>query len=195
MILFREPSEETVAKFLATQAARDFTYTAVGATATTPPRGFAVDHTRTQLGQGEAVFVKAKAALCRWEQFRLGWVEARSARATIEPGDPVAVIARMGPLRWLNACRVIYVIDEENPIRRFGFAYGTLPDHAAIGEERFLVEWNPADDVVWYDIFAFSRPRGFLSRAGYPAMRQTQKRFRQESAAAMRLAVQERLAA
>ena len=36
--------------------------------------------------------------------------------------------------------------------RKFGFAYGTLPDHAATGEERFLIEWNQDDDSVWYDI-------------------------------------------
>jgi len=30
--------------------------------------------------------------------------------------------------------------NEEEPIQRYGFAYGTLPDHAETGEERFLVE-------------------------------------------------------
>ena len=126
--------------------------------------------------------------LCRWDQFRLGWVEAYSPAVTIEPGDPVAVIARMAGLWWLNACRVIYVIDDAAPIARFGFAYGTLPDHAACGEERFVVEWNPVDDLVWYDILAFSRPRRFLMRIGYRFMRRTQKRFAKESAAAMMLA-------
>ena len=120
-----------------------------------------MDHTRIKLGEGATAFEQAKAALCRWDQFRLGWVEAYSPGAAIQPGNPVAVIARMGGFWWLNACRVVYVIDEPGPIRRFGFAYGTLPDHAATGEERFFVEWNPADDVVWYDILAFSRPRRF----------------------------------
>ena len=58
----------------------------------------------------------------------------------------------------LNACRIVYTIDEEGPVVRFGFAYGTLPDHAEQGEERFSVEWHHEDGTVWYDILAFSRP-------------------------------------
>jgi uncharacterized protein (UPF0548 family) len=190
MILLREPRAETVARFLASQAGLDFTYSTVGATAGTPPPGFVVDHTRVKLGEGEATFEKAKAALCRWDHFRLGWVEAFSTRATIQPGDPVAVIARGVGVRWLNACRIIYVIADPGPIRRYGFAYGTLPDHAATGEERFLVEWNPAEGIVWYDILAFSRPRRLLTRLGYRYMRRVQKQFGRQSAAAMVRAVQ-----
>jgi uncharacterized protein (UPF0548 family) len=69
----------------------------------------------------------------------------------------VAVIARALGLWWLNACRIVYIVDESEPLRRFGFAYGTLPGHVGTGEERFLVEWDPAGDGVWYDILAFSR--------------------------------------
>jgi uncharacterized protein (UPF0548 family) len=190
MILLREPRPETIARFLESQAALEFTYSAVGATASTPPAGFTVDHTRVKLGDGEAAFERAKAALCRWDQFRLGWVEAYSPRAVTQPGNPVAVIARQACVRWLNACRVIYVIDETGPIRRYGFAYGTLPDHAARGEERFLVEWKPADDEVWYDILAFSRPGRLLTWLGQGYMRRIQKRFGRESAAAMERVVQ-----
>jgi uncharacterized protein (UPF0548 family) len=193
LILFRKPSAGTVARFLAAQAALDFTYTAVGATAASPPEAFVVDHTRVKLGEGETAFEKAKAALLRWDQFRLGWVEAHSPAATIEPGNPVAVIARQAGLWWLNACRVIYVIDEAKPVRKYGYAYGTLPDHAASGEERFLVECDPADGVVWYDILAFSRPRTFLTRVGHRYMRRIQKQFGRESAAAMARAVQVRV--
>ena len=87
----------------------------------------------------------------------------------------VAILARSIGLWWLNACRIVYVVDEDGPVKRFGFAYGTLPDHAGSGEERFLVEWDRADDSVWYDILAFSRPRHFLARLGYPWVRRTQK--------------------
>jgi uncharacterized protein (UPF0548 family) len=192
MILLRKPGAATVGRFLASQAALDFTYEAVGATAANPPPGFVVDHTRIKLGCGETAFEKAKAAICRWDQFRLGWLEASSPRAVIQPGDPIAVIARRGGLWCLNACKIIYVVDEREPIRRYGFAYGTLPDHAAIGEERFLVEWNPGDDVVWYDILAFSRPARLLTRLGIRYMRRIQKQFGKESAAVMLRAVQGR---
>ena len=142
MLSLRRPSTEEIRRFLASQESRGFTYAAVGATATVPPAGCSVDHTRVKLGEGEEVFTRAKAALGRWDQFRLGWMEAWSAKGTIEPGDVVAIIARLLWLWWLNACRVIYVIDEAEPIERFGFAYGTLPAHAGTGEERFLVEWD-----------------------------------------------------
>ncbi len=86
----------------------------------------------------------------------------------------------------LNACRVVYVLDEPGECKaKFSFAYGTLPDHAERGEERFTVEWLN-DDSVWYDLYAFSRPQHPLVKAGAPAGRMLQKRFARESLAAMR---------
>ncbi|HEV3306332.1 MAG TPA: DUF1990 family protein [Candidatus Sulfotelmatobacter sp.] len=69
--------------------------------------------------------------------------------------------------------------------KRFGFAYGTLGEHAESGEERFTVEWSRDDDSVWYDILAFSRPRQMLARLGYPLSRLLQKRFAEDSKAAV----------
>jgi uncharacterized protein (UPF0548 family) len=103
----------------------------------------------------------------------------------------VAVVARLFGLWWLNACRIVYVVDEQGPVQRFGFAYGTLPGHAESGEERFTVEWREAAGAVWYDIQAFSRPRQVLARLGYPLARRLQRRFARGSAAAMRRAVVE----
>ena len=103
----------------------------------------------------------------------------------------MAVLARIAGLWWLNACRIVYVIDEAGPVQRFGFAYGTLPDHAETGEERFLIEWDRADNSVWYDILAFSRPRHPLTRLGYPFARLVQKSFARQSAAAMQRAAAE----
>jgi uncharacterized protein (UPF0548 family) len=142
-----------------------------------------------KLGEGEKVFACAKAALGRWEQFHLGWLEARPQETPIREGQVVAVLARSLGLWWLNACRIVAVVDEDGPGKRFGFAYGTLPDHAESGEERFLVEWDRAGGGVWYDILAFSRPRHVLARLGYPWVRRVQKRFGRESAAAMVKAV------
>jgi uncharacterized protein (UPF0548 family) len=185
MVSLQRPSTEAIRVFLASQSHLGFTYAAVGATASQPPAGYTVDHTRVKVGDGEDAFTRAQAALRRWDQFRLGWMEAWSPKTAIEPGDPVAIIATILGLWWLNACRIVYVIDEGEPIRRYGYASGTLPAHAGEGEERFLVEWDRASGEVWYDILAFSRPRGFLARLGYPYMRWVQKRFGRESAAAM----------
>ncbi len=185
MVSLRRPSTETIRGFLESQSKLGFSYTAVGGTASQPPAGYTVDHTRIKLGEGEKVFIKAKAALGRWEQFRLGWVEACSPKTPIETGEVLAVIARSVGLWWLNACRIIYVVDEDEPIQRYGFAYGTLPDHAETGEERFLIEWDRASGEVWYDILAFSRPRMLLTWLGYPYVRWVQRRFAKASAAAM----------
>ena len=172
-------------RFLGEQAELPFSYAAVGATADTPPPGFVVDRTRVKLGTGTAVFQAAKAALQRWEHFRLGWVEAWPSDTAIKPGEVVVVAGWAIGLWWLNSCRIVYVVDESGPIKKFGFAYGTLPGHVESGEERFLVEWHQADDAVWYDILAFSRPNHFLTRIGYPAVRRLQKQFARDSAAAM----------
>ena len=59
-------------------------------------------------------------------------------------------------------------MDESGPVRRFGFAYGTLPGHAESGEERFLIEWDQDEDGVWFDILAFSRPAPLPGPAGLP---------------------------
>lgn len=185
----RKPSPESIHQFLTAQGKFDLSYAAVGATAATPPAGYVVDHTRAKLGEGEAIFTAAKDVLAKWRQFDLGWLEAWSPDTQIKTGVVVAVLARAIGLWWLNACRIVYVIDEAGPITKFGFAYGTLPDHAGSGEERFLIEWDRGDDCVWYDILAFSRPRHVLVRLGYPMVRRTQKRFGRESAAAMLRAV------
>ena len=191
MVSLGRPSTETIREFLASQSRHGYTYDAVGATAGTPPAGYVVDHTRVKLGQGEEVFTKARAALERWEQFRLGWVEAWPPETPIQAGQAVAVIARLFGLWWLNACRIVYLVNEEGPVKRYGFAYGTLPQHAESGEERFTLEWHDADDAVWYDILAFSRPQQLLARLGYPLARRLQKHFARDSAAAMQIAVVE----
>jgi uncharacterized protein (UPF0548 family) len=189
MVSLRKPSAESTRRFLTAQAERDFSYSPVGATADQLPPGFVVDHTRVKLGEGEPVFQAARAALQRWRQFDLGWLEAWSPKTPIQAGEVVAIVARALGLWWLSACKIVYVVDESGPISRFGLAYGTLPDHAAKGEERFLIEWDQDDNGVWYDILAFSRPSDFLSRLGYSIVRRTQKRFGRESAAAMLKAV------
>jgi uncharacterized protein (UPF0548 family) len=189
MLSLRKPSAARLRDFLATQSKLDLTYAAVGATAAVPPAVYVVDHTRIKLGEGAKTFSVAKAALGRWKHFRLGWVETWPPETPIQAGQVVAVVARLFGLWWLNACRIVYVVEEQGPVQRYGFAYGTLPEHAESGEERFTVEWHEADDAVWYDILAFSRPRQLLARLGYPLARRLQRRFARDSAAAMRRVV------
>lgn len=189
MLLFRQPSPQMIQRFLDDQQGTEFSYPAVGPTATNPPAGYVLDRTRVKLGSGEQVFDSARSALERWEHFRLGWVEAFSSDTPIATDEVVVVIAHAAGLWWLNACRIVYVIDDGEPVSRFGFAYGTLAEHVESGEERFMIEWDHSDDSVWYDILAFSRPRHVLARLGYPLVRRIQKRFARDSAAALQRAV------
>ena len=101
-------------------------------------------------------------------------------------GTDVVLRVGWGPLQLTAPCRVVYTVDTPD---RQGFAYGTLPGHAETGEARFLIEWDRKEGGVWYDILAFSRPRHFLARLGYPLVRKAQKQFGRDSAAAMRRAV------
>ena len=89
----------------------------------------------------------------------------------------------------LNACQIVYLINEIAEIHRFGFAYGTLTEHGETGEERFSVEFHPETGEVWYDLYAFSKPNHPLAKLGYPISRMLQKRFAADSKEAMRLAV------
>jgi Domain of unknown function (DUF1990) len=123
----RRPTAAIVREFLAAQAKLGFTYTAVGATASLPPMGYVVDHTRIKLGEGEAAFTKAKDALGRWEQFRLGWVEAWPPETPIQPGEVVAIVARRVGVWWLSACRIVYVVDEPGPVTGTGSPTGRSP--------------------------------------------------------------------
>lgn len=189
MLSLRKPTLEEIQSFLLQQGKLDLSYSAIGQTFGNPPDGYVVDHTRVELGKGAKTFAAARSALKRWGQFRLGWLEAGPEDTPIEEGRVVAIIARAIGLWWLNACKIVSVVDDDGLVQRFGFAYGTLPDHAGSGEERFLIEWDHSDDRVWFDILAFSRPRHMLVKIGYPMVRMTQKRFGRESAAAMQRAV------
>lgn len=177
MFRITEPSDEDVDEFIASQRNLPFTYAEVGATNTTPPSGYNVDHNRIQLGTGQSVYESSVEALKSWRHFDLGWVMIVPRGVPVEVGATVAVKARAFGSLSLNACRVVYTIDEQ---RRFGFAYGTLPDHVERGEERFLVEWLP-DDSVWYDILAFSRPKHPLVKLSAPLARMLQKQFARDS--------------
>jgi len=191
----RKPDEATVRRFIESQQSLPFTYPEVSATKPTLsacslrnrsiPPDYALDHNRQLLGTGEATYKRAVEALKSWKQFDLGWVQTCPENAPIQVGTTVAVRANTLGLWSLNACRIVYLlIDDADFKGRFGFAYGTLPAHVECGEERFTIEWRH-DDSVWYDLYAFSRPRDALVRLCYPYARRLQRRFARESLAAM----------
>ncbi|VAX38725.1 hypothetical protein MNBD_PLANCTO02-1386 [hydrothermal vent metagenome] len=193
MYLFKKPTGERIKRFLESQSQLELTYPMVGATKDGEhPSGFVVDHNRIHLGTGEATFNTAKEALLKWQHYRFDWLEIHRPKESLEAGQTVGVLARALGLWVLNACRIVYLIEEEEPVRRFAFAYGTLPEHAEAGEERFQVEWNREDDSVWYDLLAFSRPHQMFARLAYPYVRLKQKQFGRESKQAIKAAVTSR---
>ena len=102
----------------------------------------------------------------------------------------MGVLGRHFGLWSLNAFRIIYLIEEEaSLLKRYGFAFGTLPGDVERGEERFTVEWHRADDSVSYEVFAFARPAHPLARAGSPFVRLVQRQFAAASLRAMAAAV------
>ena len=182
-----EPSERRLSEFLRSQRDAAIFYEDAGASRTEEaPAGYAVDHNRVRLGEGEGTFERAVAALRAWEMFAVGWVRVFPSDAPVEVGTTVAVVGRHLGLFSLNACRIVYLIDEDDgKVRRRGFAYGTLSEHAERGEERFTVEWRREVGSVYYDLYAFSRPNLPLARIGYPLARRQQRRFARDSLQAM----------
>lgn len=189
MFLFREPSDGIVRRFIEYQRGLPFSYGEVGATRGDAPAGYLVDRYRVRLGGGEETFERAVAALRSWRMFDLGWTCLIPEDARIEEGVTVAVLARHLGFRSLNAARIVYLIEDSGSVERRGFAYGTLPGHAARGEERFTVEWDRETGSVYYAVLAVSRPNHPFAWLGYPFVRRLQRRFARDSRSAMRAAV------
>lgn len=197
MYFFKPPTHQHIQTFITQQSALSWSYAQIGATHLhinqAPrhlPKNFVLDHHRIKLGNGLACFQRARTALADWRMFDLHWLQIFPVTAPPSENQVVAILAK-GPGVWsLNAARIIYLMEVQGSVERYGFAYGTLPDHAVQGEERFSVEWHHQDDSVWYDLLAFSRPGQRLARLGYPYMRGLQRRFAADSRRAMLMATQ-----
>ena len=112
----------------------------------------------------------------------------------LEEGRVVSTLFRAPGFWTLNPCRIVYTFDETTEqegaaVDRFGFAYGTVGNHLACGEERFSVEYHHNDESVWYEVYCFSKAEHWLAKLAYPYLRIQQHRFRGVSARAMQRAV------
>ncbi|HZY65085.1 MAG TPA: DUF1990 domain-containing protein [Rubrobacteraceae bacterium] len=157
MFSIGRPSEKELREFLKSQRDEPFSYEEVGSSrdGAREVEGYVVDHNRVRIGAGEEAFARAVEALRGWRMFDLGWVRLCWPDAPLEVGTTVAVLGGHYSFWALNACRIVYRIEEDAGVRRFGFAYGTLPEHAASGEERFVVEWDRDEGSVWYDLYTY----------------------------------------
>ncbi len=177
------PSPLEIQAFIESSRAQSLSYQPVGISQT-GCAGFRIDHQEIVVGRGRTTFERAMLALTEWEHFHLGWVEVFPVRPAIVPGTIVAVLARHLGFWSLNGCRVVYTIGQSNT-DEFGFAYGTLDDHAERGEEIFKLSIRQDTGDVVYTIRAVSQPRALLARVGFPIARSLQRRFRHDSAAAL----------
>lgn len=139
------------------------------------PENYVCDHNRIEIGNGRDQFESFKPLIQNWTMFP-DWIDVYPPTA-IEKGACVAVVTKAFSLWWTNVCKIVDTIDEPN---RFGFAYGTLPQHVEKGEERFLLELD-SDGRVNYDLLAFSRPNFWATKIGYPLARRMQKKFAHDS--------------
>ena len=148
-----------------------------------------VEETTVAIGHGLADFERARAALIAWQQFNIGWIATFPRHAPVASGTVVAVLMRHLGLWSLNGCRVLYGVGGPDDAARFGFAYGTLTNHAESGEELFEVFMDPQTGNVMYRIRAISWPQAMLARVGQPIVRVLQARFRRHSVEAMKRAM------
>jgi len=184
MFLIRHPSQRKIQEFIARSRDLPLSYSPIGI-AKESPRGFKVDEANGVVGRGAPDFERAKLALAAWRHFDFGWVELFPRGAAIEPGSVVAVMVHHLGFWSLNGCRVVYTLGDRQTGSTFGFAYGTLTNHAETGEENFEVSLRPETEEVIYRIRAVSKPRAALAKLGYPLTRMLQARFRRDSIAAM----------
>jgi uncharacterized protein (UPF0548 family) len=143
--------------------------------------GYAFLQGRIELGHGSAMFDRAVQLLRQWKMFDVLGIRLCWPDTPIQPGETVAVAIKHFGFWSLNCCKIVYLIDEDGPTRRFGFAYGTLPEHSEKGEERFTVEWHLMSNRVSYHILSFSRLGKAAVNLAYPAARWLQTRFLRDS--------------
>ena len=188
MFLAQRPSAAALERFLEASRDRPLSYRPVGIVRKTPLKG-RLDEQVVAIGHGDDDLQRARVALAAWKQFDLGWVEIFPKAAPVEVGTVVAVLVRHFGFWSLNGCRIVYLASSPQNEGHFGFAYGTLTNHAESGEELFEVFIDPRRGDVMYRIRAISWPQAMLARIGHPLARMLQSRFRNDSAAAMRRAI------
>ena len=187
MFLARRPTPNVIDRFICDSQDLPLSYAPIGIVRTRTAAQD-VDELTVAIGRGQADFERARAALLAWKQFDIGWVETFPRHAPVAVGTIVAVLIRHLGFWSLNGCRVLYSVGSASDVARFGFAYGTLTNHAESGEELFEVFIEPRTEDVVYRIRATSWPQATLARFGQAIVRALQERFRDHSVAAMKLA-------
>ena len=163
MFLARRPTRNVIDRFLRESQDLPLSYGPVGILRARTG-GQHLDELAVAVGHGQADFERARAALLAWKQFDIGWVETFPRHAPVAVGTVVAVLIRHLGFWSLNGCRVLYSVGSPGDVARFGFAYGTLTNHAESGEELFEVFVDPQTEDVVYRIRPTSWAQATLFR-------------------------------
>ncbi|MFD1722184.1 DUF1990 family protein [Amnibacterium endophyticum] len=150
----------------AAQAVPGLNYTALGASVSPdvvayPPAGFAAAEQRHRLGSGAHRFETAVRSLMTWGALRAAGFGVEDVRADdasrtdaprfLDDGTPwvtpgmTATITSADAAAWAGPVKVVTVVEEPG---RTGFAFGSMPGHAACMEQYLQVE-HADDDAVW----------------------------------------------
>ncbi len=157
MFSVRKPSPSALDAVARDQREKRLSYLEVGATRVGLPPGYRHSRHAVELGRGESVFVRATEGLRRWQAHLRAGIHVHPGDAPVK-NLTVVLAVPLAPVYVTVACRIVHVTEER---RRFGFAYGTLPQHVIEGEEAFVVERDDADRVRFV-VTAFFRPHGRL---------------------------------
>lgn len=192
------PNQTKLDEFLSNQQQATFSYSEIGytkmETTRTPktsqkpkaaktlktPKGYTLDYYSIAIGEGDQVWQKAKEALQQWQHFPPSFTKIYQNTpdtTKIAEGNVVVVMIYILGLWWRNTAKIVYTFDEPN---RFGFAYGTLQDHAEKGEEAFWIS-KDKDSNITYHIHAISKPKFWAAKLAYPLTRKYQRKFARES--------------
>ena len=92
--------------------------------------------------------------LLTWQVHAAARVRVEPDAPVVAPGGRVTTLLGVGSLRLRETCEIVWV--ERGP-ERVAFGYGTLAEHAFVGEEMFAVERDDAGHL-WWRVDLFARP-------------------------------------
>jgi len=142
------------------------------------PAGYRLGRTKRVVGSGSGDFVRACRALEQWS-FLPRWARVHPADAAPRAATNVLLVVRTFFTWGVLPARILTSVDETTPDgHRVGFIYAALPEHVAVGYERFLVEHHEASGAVTFELAAVARPVHPVLRRAPPVFRVIQRRFR-----------------
>ncbi len=197
-----KPSDGTLLSLIQKYGYDGFTYQSVGSTESWPTSVFAklpisevvdgdlLQYRRVSIGSGLHDYRLGMQAIRQAVCFDLPWLDCHRD-GDFKVGDTFSLTARAFGVWASNFCKVVYMEEQESVANRmFSLGLGTLPWHAATGEERFSIFWDYETDEVDFLIGSFSRPQTLLARLFARYLRKQQNRFATESSSRVRQEVE-----